>query len=156
MRTYAALQQALYTHASLTHASLAGFLPRASPIFFIFLLSEVLSVTSTIPLLQDPTCFSHAYVSIRQHTSAYVSACDPTCFSHARKTRRFRGPHTSAYVSIRQHTSAHATPPAAGRREKLDALENRRRPGRFHTSVAPPPAYHNACNTCRNKALKQY
>ena len=36
------------------------------------------------------------YVSIRQHTSAYVSCAAPYICIH----------HTSAYVSIRQHTSA--------------------------------------------------
>ncbi len=46
-----------------------------------------------------------AYVSIRQHTSAYVSirhlrASAPTCSIRQ---------HTSAYVSIRQHTSAYVT-----------------------------------------------
>jgi hypothetical protein len=45
-----------------------------------------------------------AYVSIRQHTSAYVSACRCTTCSVAESSL-----HTSAYVSIRQHTSAYVS-----------------------------------------------
>jgi hypothetical protein len=46
-----------------------------------------------------------AYVSIRQHTSAYVSSVD------AAGTRQclVQHLHTSAYVSIRQHTSAYVS-----------------------------------------------
>jgi hypothetical protein len=49
------------------------------------------SLHSTVPA-------APAYVSIRQHTSAYVSVtCIPQYLQHQ---------HTSEYVSIRQHTSA--------------------------------------------------
>ena len=54
---------------------------------------------------KTPTCI---YVSIRQHTSAYIVA-----YIVARASRRKRpqcsAQHTSAYVSIRQHTSAYVS-----------------------------------------------
>ncbi len=46
-----------------------------------------------------------AYVSIRQHTSAYVSIPAVGLGASAEATRQ----HTSAYVSIRQHTSAYVS-----------------------------------------------
>ena len=46
----------------------------------------------------------HAYVSIRQHTSAYVRAG-----AGAGEEGVGRCTHTSAYVSIRQHTSAYVS-----------------------------------------------
>jgi hypothetical protein len=45
-----------------------------------------------------------AYVSIRQHTSAYVSVCKLFGLGVLDPPQ-----HTSAYVSIRQHTSAYAS-----------------------------------------------
>jgi hypothetical protein len=59
---------------------------------------------------------STAYVSIRQHTSAYVLSC----FDAARE---LDPPpvvqHTSAYVSIRQHTSCLASTPRANSIRRL-------------------------------------
>jgi pantothenate kinase len=62
-----------------------------------------------------------AYVSIRQHTSAYVSIVEaPTCSPETYDSSLLLllpayvsiRQHTSAYVSIRQHTSAYVrTPP---------------------------------------------
>ncbi len=56
--------------------------------------------------VSNPVCWQHAaaYVSIRQHTSAYVSigeaVSDPICWSYSSSQ------HTSSYNSIRQHTAA--------------------------------------------------
>ena len=60
-----------------------------------------------------------AYVSIRQHASAYVSACtlNAAC-SHSPPAE-----HTSVYVSIRQHTSAHARCAQPARTHLLDAVQ---------------------------------
>ncbi len=52
-----------------------------------------------------PTDKTHtsAYVSIRQHSSAYVSTHTISLTKSSDNT------HTSAYVNIRQHTSAYAS-----------------------------------------------
>ncbi len=52
---------------------------------------------------------SSAYVSIRQHTSAYVSICLPLLYCPVTDTLFSIRQHTSAYVSIRQHTSAYVS-----------------------------------------------
>jgi hypothetical protein len=52
------------------------------------------------------TCIRQHTVSIRQHTSAYVSIRQHT----VRKNQMHQhGQHTSAYISIRQHTSAYVS-----------------------------------------------
>ncbi len=58
---------------------------------------------------RDKTTTFKTYVSMRQHTSAYVSirrTSHKTCTPFASASIR---PHTSAYVSIRQHTSAYVS-----------------------------------------------
>jgi hypothetical protein len=68
-----------------------------------------------------------AYVSIRQHTSAYVSR--HTCWrtlSPDWRERRLRK-HTSAYVSIRQHTSAYVSRHTCWRTLSPDWRERRLR-----------------------------
>jgi hypothetical protein len=63
-----------------------------------------------------------AYVSIRQHTSAYSGPA-------AAAERPPASQHTSAYVSIRQHTSASSGPAAAAecpQARKKDCEEQRR------------------------------
>jgi hypothetical protein len=50
-----------------------------------------------------------AYVSIRQHTSAYVSRRKRCALRLQRPPRPCIRQHTSAYASIRQHTSAGAS-----------------------------------------------
>jgi hypothetical protein len=69
------------------------------------------AVTSMCGQLSATVLSNAAYVSIRQHTSEYVSIRDehmrPTqCHSAAECSIR---QHTSAYVSIRQHTSEYVT-----------------------------------------------
>ncbi len=49
-----------------------------------------------------------AYVSIRQHTSAYVSMSAYVSIRQHTSAYVSIHPHTSAYVSIRQHTSAYS------------------------------------------------
>jgi hypothetical protein len=61
--------------------------------------------------LREFACLLHpAYVSIRQHTSAY-KLCESVlvcCILHTSAYVSIRQ-HTSAYVSIRQHTSAYVS-----------------------------------------------
>jgi len=59
-----------------------------------------------------------AYVSIRQHTSAYVSVCSGRAGTPAGSAEE----HASAYVSIRQHTSAHVST-----RQRMRESRNTRR-----------------------------
>ena len=67
--------------------------------------SAYVSISEAHAHLLDVSLELLLYLSIRQHTSAYVSACTPP-------RCLFRAAsvsqHTSAYVSIRQHTSADA------------------------------------------------
>ncbi len=55
--------------------------------------------------LQRGACVEIAYVSIRQHTSAYVPALDEGDSERLQRGARVE----IAYVSIRQHTSAYDT-----------------------------------------------
>jgi hypothetical protein len=60
-------------------------------------------------LLVTHLAHTSAYVSIRQHTSAFCRS------SHTWRARKSIRQHTSAYVSIRQHSVARHTPGAPGR-----------------------------------------
>ncbi len=62
------------------------------------------SSTTSTRLTVSPLDAASAYVSIRQHTSAYAYAVALDAASAAYGSIR---QHTSAYVSIRQHTSAY-------------------------------------------------
>jgi hypothetical protein len=76
----------------------------------------------------------NAYVSIRQHTSAYVSIRQhPSAYLTRAERSRWA---YNAYVSIRQHTSAYVSIPDASRMESLGLLSRN-----FRRSSRQVPAY---------------
>jgi hypothetical protein len=90
----------------------------------IYIYRERESELSVQHLQRLPTYISSAYVSIRQHTSAYAAKASPAAHTHTRTyTRTHTHIHTYIYMYIYTHTYIHTYILTAVRVREREATE---------------------------------